>query len=188
MVLNLEKGERANLTKGTGAKNIKIGLGWDVSKSASSIDLDSMAFALNNTGKCASQDDFIFFKNLKHSSGGITHSGDNLTGKGEGDDEVITVDFGKVPASVEKIVFAVSIFKASERKQNFGMVDKAFIRVVNIEDNKEIVKYDLTEDYSTATSVIIGEIYRKDNDWKFTAIGEGKKEEILGMAKLYGLN
>jgi tellurium resistance protein TerD len=187
MSINVEKGERKDVTKGTGIKNLKIGLGWDISKNSTSIDLDSMAIGLDSNGKCASKDDFIYFGKLTHPSGAIVHAGDNLTGKGDGDDEVITILLEKVPASIEKIIFAVSIYKAGDRKQNFGMVSKAFIRLVNIDDNVEIVKYDLTEDYSTFTTVVLGEIYRNNGEWKFTAVGEGKKVEIGAMAQLYGL-
>jgi len=188
MGLNLEKGQKADITKGTGIKKIKVGLGWDAQASGGApFDLDAMTFLLNKDGKCASPDDFIYFHHLKHPSGAVTHSGDNLTGAGDGDDEVITFELDKVPATIEKMTLIICIYEALKRNENFGMVKNAFARVVNADDNKEIMKYDLSEDYSTSTAVIVGEIYRKDGEWKFSAIGEGKKEEIGGMAKIYGL-
>ncbi len=188
MSINLEKGARADITKGTGIKKIRIGLGWDANAPGGApFDLDAMVFALNKDGKCATKEDFVFFNNLKHPSGSIVHSGDNLTGAGDGDDEVISIDLDKVPASIEKIAIAIVIFKATERHENFGMVKNAFARVINADDNKEIMKYDLAEDYSTSTTVIVGEIYRKDGEWKFSAIGEGKKVEIVELSKMYGL-
>ena len=189
MSLVLEKGQKVEITKGTGVKRINVGLGWDTNDpSGNPFDLDAMAFLLNKDGKCQSPDDFIFFHHLKHPSGSVVHSGDNLTGAGEGDDEVITLELDKVPATVEKVVFVICIYKASERKQNFGMVKNAFARVVNADGNSEMMKYDLTEDYSTMTSVVVGEIYRKDGEWKFNAIGEGRKAEIGEMARSNGLS
>lgn len=190
MSLNLEKGQKADITKGIGIQKIKVGLGWDATAPSASVqfDLDASIFALNTAGKCAVKEDFVYFGNLNHPSGAIKHNGDNLTGAGEGDDEVIDIDLSKIPASIDKLAIVIAIYKAADRKENFGMVKNAFARVVNVADNKEVLKYDLSEDYSTSTSVIVGEIYRKDGEWKFNAIGEGKKEEIGGITKIYGLS
>jgi tellurium resistance protein TerD len=191
MSLNLEKGQKVNITAGTGIQKIYVGTGWDV---GNNFDLDAMTFSLNKDGKCTSPDDFVYFGTPKingvisNASGSIIHNGDNLTGAGDGDDEVMTIDLPKIPATTEKIVVAICIYKAIERKHNFGMVKNAFGRIVNFADNKEFLKYDLSEDYSTATSVIVGEIYRNNGEWKFAAIGEGKKLEIGDLAKLYGLS
>lgn len=188
MSLNLIKGERVDITKGTGIKKINVGLGWDVNQEGgAAFDLDAMAFCLDKNGKCTSGEDFIYFNHLKHSSGSIVHTGDNLTGAGDGDDEVIVFELDKIPTSIEKIAIVICIYEAAKRRQNFGMVSNASARVVNAVDNKELLKYSLTEDFSVETSVIIGEIYRNESEWKFNAVGNGKKAEINDMVKLYGL-
>ncbi|WP_028303389.1 TerD family protein [Oceanospirillum maris] len=180
MAINLEKGQRINLEKESGgAKQFRIGLGWDArATDGTDFDLDACAAMLQENGKAASSSDIIYFNNLSSACGGLIHQGDNLTGDGDGDDEVINVDLSKVPESVQKIVFAAAIYKAGERSQNFGQVQNAFIRAVNLGNNEEVIRYDLSEDYSVNTAVTFGELYRHNGEWKFNATGEGHKMEV----------
>ena len=191
MAVSLKKGQKVDLTKtNPGLKNILIGLGWDTNKydGGADFDLDASVFLLGGNGKVASDDDFIFYGNLKHTSGSVEHLGDNLTGAGEGDDEEIKIDLSKVPANVEKIDFTVTIYEADERKQNFGQVENAFIRVVNAETNEELIRYDLGEDFSIETAVVIGELYRNKGEWKFNAIGSGFSGGLAALGTNYGVN
>ena len=191
MAISLKKGQKVDLTKtNPGLKNILIGLGWDTNKydGGKDFDLDSSVFLLGANGKVASDDDFVFYGNLKHKSGAVEHLGDNLTGAGEGDDEQIKIDLSKVPAEVEKIDFTVTIYEAEERKQNFGQVENAFIRVMDATNNKELIRYDLGEDFSIETAVVIGELYRNKGEWKFNAIGSGFSGGLASLGKNYGVN
>ncbi len=191
MAISLKKGQKVDLTKtNPGLKNILIGLGWDTNKydGGSDFDLDASVFLLGASGKVNSDDDFVFYGNLKHKSGAVEHLGDNLTGAGEGDDEEIKIDLSKVPENVEKIDFTVTIYEADERKQNFGQVENAFIRVVNAENNQELIRYDLGEDFSIETAVVIGELYRNKGEWKFNAIGSGFSGGLAALGKNYGVN
>ena len=191
MAISLKKGQKVDLTKtNPGLKNILIGLGWDTNKydGGKDFDLDASIFLLNADGKVNSDDDFVFYGNLKHVSGSVEHLGDNLTGAGEGDDEQIKIDLSKVPANVEKIDFTVTIYEAEERKQNFGQVENAFIRVVNQDTNEELIRYDLGEDFSIETAVVIGELYRNKGEWKFNAIGSGFSGGLASLGKNYGVN
>ncbi len=191
MAISLKKGQKVDLTKtNPGLKNILIGLGWDTNKydGGKDFDLDSSVFLLGANGKVASDDDFVFYGNLKHKSGAVEHLGDNLTGEGEGDDEQIKIDLSKVPAEVEKIDFTVTIYEAEERKQNFGQVENAFIRVMDATNNKELIRYDLGEDFSIETAVVIGELYRNKGEWKFNAIGSGFGGGLASLGKNYGVN
>ena len=191
MAVSLKKGQKVDLTKtNPGLKEVLIGLGWDTNKydGGSDFDLDAAAFLLGGTGKVNSDDDFIFYQNLNHASGSVEHLGDNLTGAGEGDDEQIIVDLGKVPENVEKIDFSVTIYEAEERKQNFGQVENAFIRVVNKATNEELIRYDLGEDFSIETAVVIGELYRNKGEWKFNAIGSGFEGGLAALCKNFGVN
>lgn len=190
MGINLVKGGKADLTKGNaGLNTVVVGLGWDPYKYSGSFDfdLDAAAFLLTETGKVTKDTDFVFYNNLKHPSGSVVHMGDNLTGEGEGDDEQIIVDLTKVPVDIVKIAFTVTINDAESRKQNFGQVSNAFIRVLNQADNAEIVKFDLGEDFSVETIVIFGELYRHSGEWKFSAIGEGFKGGLAALCKNYGV-
>lgn len=190
MGINLQKGGKADLTKGNaGLSTVIVGLGWDPYKYSGSydFDLDAAAFLLTETGKVAKDTDFVFYNNLKHPSGSVIHMGDNLTGEGEGDDEQIIVDLKKVPNDVARVAFTVTIHEADTRKQNFGQVSNAFIRVVNQADNKELVKFDLGEDFSVETAVIFGELYRHSGEWKFSAVGEGFKGGLAALCKNYGI-
>ena len=191
MAISLKKGQKVDLTKtNPGLKEVLIGLGWDVNKydGGKDFDLDASVFLLNASGKVNSDDDFVFYGNLKHVSGSVEHLGDNLTGAGEGDDEQIKIDLSKVPENVEKIDFTVTIYEAEERKQNFGQVENAFIRVVNSATGEELIRYDLGEDFSIETAVVIGELYRNKGEWKFNAIGSGFSGGLASLGKNYGVN
>ena len=191
MAVSLKKGQKVDLTKtNPGLKEILIGLGWDTNKydGGSAFDLDAAAFCLNATGKVNDDSDFVFYGNLKHASGSVEHLGDNLTGEGEGDDEEIKIDLSKVPENIDKIDFTVTIYEADERKQNFGQVENAFIRVVNVATNEELIRYDLGEDFSIETAVVIGELYRNKGEWKFNAIGSGFSGGLAALCKNFGVN
>ena len=191
MAVNLKKGQKADLTKGNpGLSRIVAGLGWDVNKydGGADFDLDAAAFLLGADGKVASDANFIYYGNLKHSSGAVEHLGDNLTGAGDGDDEQIKVDIGAVPASIEKIDFTVTIYEADERGQNFGQVSNAFIRIVDESTNTELMRFDLGEDFSIETSVVVGELYRHNGEWKFNAIGSGFGGGLEALCRNYGVN
>ena len=191
MAVSLKKGQKVDLTKtNPGLKEILIGLGWDVNKydGGKDFDLDASVFLLNGAGKVNSDDDFVFYGNLKHVSGAVEHLGDNLTGAGEGDDEQIKIDLSKVPDNIEKIDFTVTIYEAEERHQNFGQVENAFIRVVNEATGEELIRYDLGEDFSIETAVVIGELYRNKGEWKFNAIGSGFSGGLASLGKNYGVN
>ncbi len=186
MPINLSKGQKVDLTKeNPGLKSIMVGLGWDVNAydSGADFDLDAAAFMLGENGKCITEKEFIFYGNLEHNSGAVKHMGDNLTGEGEGDDEQIQVDLTKIPANVQKIAFTVTIYEAEERRQNFGQVSNAFIRIVDEATNTELIHYDLGEDFSIETAVVVGELYRHNGEWKFNAIGSGFQG---GLAALCG--
>lgn len=188
MTINLEKGQKVDLTKtNPNLKKIMLGLGWDIKKldAGKDFDLDASAFLLNKSGKTQNEKDFVFYNNLKHESGAVIHSGDNRTGAGEGDDEIITIEFGKVPSNVDKIVFVITIFQAGERKQNFGMVSNSFVRVVDADTNTELMRYNLGEEFSIETGVVICEVYRYNNEWKFGAIGSGYKGGLDELIKNY---
>ena len=191
MAISLQKGQKVDLTKGNPSlKKLLIGLGWDVNKydGGHDFDLDAAAFLLNSGGKVNSDDDFVFYNNLKHKSGAVEHMGDNLTGEGEGDDEEIKIDLDKVPANVDKIDFTVTIYDAEARKQTFGQVSNAYIRVVDDVTGKELIRYDLGEDFSVETAVVVGEIYRNRGEWKFNAIGAGWSGGLAALGKNYGVN
>lgn len=191
MGVNLTKGQKVSLTKTEkGLEKIRIGLGWDTNRfdTGESFDLDSAVFLLGENGKVPAQDDFIFYGNLEHKSGAVKHLGDNRTGEGEGDDEQIFVDLSKVPQNIKKIVFTVTIYDADKRRQNFGQVSNAFIRILNEEKNTEILKYDLDEDFSIETAVIFGEIYNHNGEWKFNAIGSGFQGGLAALCSNFGID
>ncbi len=190
MAISLRKGEKVDLTKkNPGLKKVVVGLGWDVNQfdTGGAFDLDAAAFLLDANGKVAKQEDFVFYGNLKHSSGSVEHLGDNLTGGGDGDDEQIKVDLSKVPAGVEKIAFTVTIYDAEKRMQNFGQVSNAFIRIVDEEKNVELTRYDLGEDFSIETAVLFGELYRHSGEWKFNAIGSGYQGGLAALCHSFGI-
>ena len=191
MAVSLSKGQKVDLTKGNpGLSKIIVGLGWDTNKydGGADFDLDAAAFLLAANGKVASDSDFVFYGNLKHSSGGVEHMGDNLTGEGDGDDEQIKVNLAAVPASVDKIGFTVTIYEAESRKQNFGQVSNAYIRIVDETSNAELIRYDLGEDFSVETAVVVGELYRNNGEWKFNAIGSGFNGGLAALCRQYGVN
>ena len=191
MAVNLSKGQKVDLTKGNpGLSKLMVGLGWDTNRydGGFDFDLDAAAFLLSGSGKVSSDADFVFYGNLKHASGGVAHTGDNLTGEGDGDDEVIKVDLSLVPASVEKIAFTVTIYDADVRRQNFGQVNNAYIRIVDDVTHTELVRFDLGEDFSIETAVVVGEIYRHNGEWKFNAVGSGFQGGLHALCQNYGVN
>jgi tellurium resistance protein TerD len=190
MAISLQKGGNVNLSKeAPGLVNLKVGLGWDVrATDGAAFDLDGVVFLLNQSGKVRSDADFIFYNNLKSADGSVVHSGDNRTGQGEGDDESVTLDLSKVPADVDRVVLAVTIHDGETRRQNFGMIGKAFVRCVNGANNSEIARYDLSEDGSTESAMIFGEVYRNGADWKFRAVGQGFNGGLGPLAKNYGVS
>lgn len=191
MAISLKKGQKVDLTKGNpGLKNIVAGLGWDTNKydGGFDFDLDASAFLLTDSGKTQSEKDFIFYGNKEHTSGSVVHSGDNLTGEGEGDDEQIKVDLSKVPSEITKIDFTVTIYEAEKRKQNFGQVSNAFIRLVNEETNEELMRFDLGEDFSIETAVVVAELYRNGAEWKFNAIGSGFEGGLNALCTNFGID
>jgi tellurium resistance protein TerD len=190
MGVSLTKGGNVSLTKSApGLTAVTVGLGWDVRITAGAdFDLDGSALGCGVDGKVLSDQYFVFFNNLKSPDGSIEHTGDNLTGEGEGDDEAIKVNLATVPANVDKIVFPVSIYEAETRSQSFGQVRNAFIRVVNQADNAEIARYDLSEDASTETAMVFGELYRNGTEWKFRAVGQGYATGLRGIALDFGVN
>jgi tellurium resistance protein TerD len=188
--VSLTKGGNVSLSKeAPGLTNVIVGLGWDVrTTTGTEFDLDASAIALNAQGKAVSDKHFIFFNNLTSPDGTIEHTGDNLTGEGEGDDEQVKVNLAGMSGDVDKVVFPVSIYDADSRSQSFGQVRNAFIRVVNAADQKEIARYDLTEDASTETAMVFGELYRNGADWKFRAVGQGYASGLAGIARDFGVN
>lgn len=191
MAVSLQKGQKVDLTKtNPGLKNVMVGLGWDVNKydGGFDFDLDAAAFLLVDSGKVSSDMDFVFYNNTTHPSGAVTHMGDNLTGLGDGDDEQIKIDLGSVPSEITKIDFTVTIHDAEARRQNFGQVSNAYIRVCNGETGEELIKYDLGEDFSIETAVVVAELYRNGAEWKFNAIGSGFQGGLAALCKNFGIN
>jgi tellurium resistance protein TerD len=190
MAISLQKGGNVNLSKeAPGLTKVIIGLGWDPrSTDGAAFDLDGSAFLLKADTKVRGDTDFIFYNNLKSSDGSVVHAGDNTTGQGEGDDEKIAVDLARVPADIEKVSFCVTIHDADARRQNFGMVAKAYIRCLNANGEAEIARYDLSEDSSTETAMIFGELYRHGGEWKFRAVGQGFKGGLGPLARSFGVN
>ena len=190
MAINLTKGQKVDLTKGNpGLKKLMVGLGWDVNAfdSGNAFDLDASAFMVGVNGKCPSEKEFIFYGNLEHPSKAVHHMGDNLTGEGEGDDEQIQIDLTKIPANISKIAFTVTIYEAEVRRQNFGQVSNSFIRIVDESTNTELIRYDLGEDFSIETAMVVGELYRHNGEWKFNAIGSGFQGGLAALCGPYGI-
>jgi len=188
--VSLAKGGNVSLTKeAPGLTNVIVGLGWDVrTTTGADYDLDASAILVNASGKVLSDRHFVFFNNLVSPDGTVEHTGDNLTGEGEGDDEAIKVNLAAMSPDVERIVFPVSIYDADQRRQSFGQVANAFIRVVNADNNAEITRFDLSEDASTETAMVFGELYRRGSEWKFRAVGQGYASGLAGIARDYGVN
>lgn len=189
MSVSLQKGQKVSLSKdNAGLSKVVIGLGWDeverkkagfFAPKPQPIDCDASAIVLTN-GRVASKDDVVYFGNLRHYTGTIQHMGDNLTGAGDGDDEQIIVDLAAIPPQYDRIVLVVNIYQAMQRNQNFGLIQNAFIRLVDARTNAEMCRYNLTDDYSGMTAMIFGEVYRHNDEWKFNAIGQGTTDAGLG--------
>lgn len=191
MGVNLKKGQKVSLTKGNpGLKDVVVGLGWDanVYDTGDEFDLDAEAFLLTESGRVGRQEDFVYFGNLQHYSGAVTHMGDNKTGVGEGDDESIIIDLAKVPDNIVKIAFTVTIYEPEERHQNFGQVNNAFIRIYNQQTGEEMIRYDLGEDFSIETAAVFGELYKNNGEWKFNAIGSGFQGGLAALCANYGVD
>ena len=193
MAINLSKGQRVSLDKGV--RLALVGLGWDTNRydGSADFDLDASAFLLGANGKVRSDDDFIFYGNLQSKDGSVMHTGDNLTGEGDGDDETLFIDFSKVPADVQKIAITVTIYEAQERGQNFGQVSNAYVRVARRANENDTVgteelRYDLGEEFSIETALVVCEIYRQGADWKFNAVGSGYQGGLYALCKNYGVN
>lgn len=190
MPVSLQKGQKVSLTKGNpGLTKVVVGLGWDVNQfdTGGDFDLDAAAFLLADSGKTTGSQDFVFYGNLKHPSGSVEHMGDNLTGAGDGDDEQIQIDLSKVPAEITKIAITVTIYEAESRRQNFGQVSNAFIRICNEATGEEMLRYDLGEDFSIETAVVFGELYKNNGEWKFNAIGNGYQGGLAALCASYGV-
>ncbi len=194
MTVNLQKGQKVDLTKGnTGLAQIMVGLGWDPVKKTGGgflggifgggnheIDCDASVIMVGSNGKLNGKKNVIYFGNLKSECGSVKHMGDNLTGAGDGDDEQIFIELNKVPSDIQKLVFVVNIYDCKTRKQDFGQIQNAFIRIVDSPKNQELVRFDLTENYAGKTALIVGEVYRYNSEWKFAAVGEATKDLSLG--------
>lgn len=189
MAISLTKGGNVNLSKEAPTlTNMAVGLGWNPrATDGQAFDLDAVAFLLKDDGKVRADSDFIFFNNLKSADGSVEHTGDNRTGEGDGDDEVIKVDLSKVPADVSKIAFCAVIYDGQARNQNFGQVGDAYIRIVNSNGDSEVARYDLSEDSSTETAMIFGELYKHNGEWKFRAVGQGFAGGLGPLASSYGV-
>ena len=191
MAVSLTKGQKVDLTKGNpGLEKVIVGLGWDTNRydGSADFDLDASAFLLKADGKVLKDEDFIFYNNLESETKAVIHTGDNRTGEGEGDDEQIIIEFSKVPANIERIAITVTIHDAAERHQNFGQVSNAFIRIVNESNNEEVLRYDLAEDFSIETVLVIAELYKHNGEWKFNAIGSGFQGGLAALCKNFGVN
>ena len=191
MPINLQKGQKVSITKDNpGLTKVVVGLGWDVNQfdTGGDFDLDAAAFLLTDTGKVSKSEDFVFFGNLTHASGSVQHLGDNLTGAGDGDDEQIKIDLSKVPENITKIAFTVTIYEAEQRRQNFGQVNNAFIRIYNEVSGEELLRYDLGEDFSIETAAVFGELYKNGNEWKFNAIGSGYQGGLAALCANFGVD
>ena len=190
MGVSLAKGGNVSLTKqAPNLTAVLVGLGWDArATTGAAFDLDASALMLNTAGKVLSDQHFVFFNNLTSPDGSVEHTGDNLTGEGEGDDEQIKVNLAAVPAECDRVVFPVSIYDADNRAQTFGQVRNAYIRIVNQADQSELARYDLSEDASTETAMVFGELYRHGGEWKFRAVGQGYQGGLGPLAKNYGVN
>ncbi|MFD2370604.1 TerD family protein [Brevibacillus sp. GCM10020057] len=188
-VISLTKGQKIDLTKGTNLSKLVVGLGWDTNKysGGNDFDLDAAAFLLRAGGKATGIQDFVFYNNLKGANDSVIHTGDNLTGEGDGDDEQIKIDLARIPNEIEKIAITITIHDADIRKQNFGQVSNAFVRVVDEVTGREVLRYDLGEDFSVETAIVVCEIYRYQGEWKFSAVGSGFSGGLKALCQNFGL-
>ncbi|CAG9612284.1 General stress protein 16U [Bacillus rhizoplanae] len=189
--ISLQKGQKVDLTKtNPGLSKVIVGLGWDTNKydGQADFDLDVSIFLVGANGKVGGGEDFVFYNNPIGANGSVQHLGDNRTGDGAGDDETIKVDLKNVPAHIERICFAITIYDGEGRRQNFGQVSNSFVRILDEEKNTELIRYDLGEDFSIETAVVVGELYRHNNDWKFNAIGSGFQGGLGALCKNFGLD
>ncbi|WML47776.1 TerD family protein [Neobacillus sp. PS3-34] len=190
MAVSLSKGQKVDLTKNNpGLKKAVVGLGWDTNKydGGNDFDLDSSVFLLGENGKVTNESDFVFYNNPKGGNNSVEHTGDNRTGAGDGDDEQVKIDLGSVPANVQRIAFTITIHEAESRNQNFGQVSNAYARIFNEETGEELIRYDLGEDFSIETALVVGELYRHNGEWKFSAIGSGYQGGLAALATDFGL-
>lgn len=191
MPISLQKGQKVSLTKNNpGLSKVVVGLGWDINQfdTGGDFDLDAAAFLLTDSGKAARAEDFVFYGNLVHPSKGVQHMGDNLTGAGDGDDEQIKIELSKIPENITKIAFTVTIYEAEQRRQNFGQVNNAFIRIYNEVTGEEMLRYDLGEDFSIETAAVFGELYKSGSEWKFNAIGSGYQGGLAALCANFGVD
>ena len=191
MAIQLKKGQKIDLTKGNpGLKHIRLGLGWDTNMfdGGDDFDLDVSLFMVGKSGKVEQDEDFIFYNNLKHPSGAVEHLGDNRTGEGDGDDEEILVNLETMPKHIQKIAVTVTIYEAAERRQNFGQVSNSYIRIVDKDTNEELIKYELGEDFSIETAIVVAEIYKHNGEWKFNALGSGFEGGLAALCGNFGIN
>jgi tellurium resistance protein TerD len=190
LAISLSKGQKVDLTKtNPGLTKVIVGLGWDTNRydGGKDFDLDTSVFLLGDNGKVGSDSDFIFYNNATGGNGSVVHTGDNRTGAGDGDDEQTNIDLNNVPASVQRITFAITIHDAESRSQNFGQVSNAYVRILNGDSNQELIRYDLGEDFSIETALVVGELYRHNGEWKFSAIGSGFQGGLAALATNFGL-
>lgn len=190
MPVNLTKGQKVSITKNNpGLSKVLVGLGWDVNRfdTGGDFDLDTAAFLLTDNGKTTSSDDFIFFGNTKHPSGAVEHLGDNRTGIGSGDDEQILLNLNTIPPNITRIAFTVTIYEAEKRRQNFGQVQNAYIRILDEANGNEILRYDLGEDFSIETAIVFGELYKYNGEWKFNAMGSGYQGGLAALCNNFGI-
>lgn len=190
MVVSLSKGQKVDLTKtNPGLTKIMVGLGWDTNRydGSEDFDLDAAAFLLNTNGAVSSDADFIYYNNLKNANGSVASSGDNKTGDGDGDDETLYVQLNNVPAEVDSIALTVTIHEANTRNQNFGMIENAYIRIVNEDNSEELIRFDLGEDFSVETAIVVAKLYRHGGEWKFNAIGAGFEGGLAALCQNFGL-
>lgn len=190
MAITLQKGGNVSLSKtDPNLREVLIGLGWAARASdGAGFDLDASLFMVREDGKVRSDADFIFYNQLTSTCGAITHTGDNKTGAGDGDDEALTITLARVPAEITRLIVAVTIHDAAQRRQNFGMVQDAFVRIVNLETDTEIARFDLSEDYSTETAMVFAEVYRHRDEWKFKAVGQGYAGGLAALATQHGVD
>ncbi|KOP83136.1 TerD family protein [Cytobacillus solani] len=190
MAVSLSKGQKVDLTKtNPGLTKVVVGVGWDVNKydGGNDFDLDSSVFLLGDNGKVTSDSDFVFYNNANGGNGSVVHTGDNRTGAGDGDDEQVKVDLANVPANIQRITFTITIHDGEARNQNFGQVSNSYVRIMSEDSGEELIRYDLGEDFSIETAIVVGELYRHNAEWKFSAIGSGYQGGLAALAKDFGL-